>query len=160
MQSAKKYQGKIRKPSSVINVKKQKKTIEQETLEISSRKLEIPREHFMLMKCSLSVVSDSLQLHGLQSTRLLRPWDFPGKSTGVGCYRLLQYFSRLKYSLLCFFWFLFFESQSIISIRGFFLKENKILLQKYAVKIDNNNFFLKISCGYMAKPIQYCKVKK
>ena len=24
------------------------------------------------------------------STRLLRPWDFPGKSTGVGCHCLLQ----------------------------------------------------------------------
>ena len=24
--------------------------------------------------------------HGLQPTRLLRPWDFPGKSTRVGCY--------------------------------------------------------------------------
>ena len=23
--------------------------------------------------------------HGLQPTRLLCPWDFPGKSTGVGC---------------------------------------------------------------------------
>ena len=30
------------------------------------------------------------QPHGLQPTRLLRPWDFPGKSTGVGCHRLLQ----------------------------------------------------------------------
>ena len=28
--------------------------------------------------------------HGLQPTRLLRPWDFPGKSTGVGCHFLLQ----------------------------------------------------------------------
>ena len=27
--------------------------------------------------------------HGLQPTRLLRPWDFPGKSTRVGCHRLL-----------------------------------------------------------------------
>ena len=35
-----------------------------------------------------SVVSDSLQPHGLQPTRLLRPWDFPGKSTGVGCHRV------------------------------------------------------------------------
>ena len=26
----------------------------------------------------------------LQPTRLLRPWDFPGKSTGGGCHRLLQ----------------------------------------------------------------------
>ena len=28
--------------------------------------------------------------HGLQPTRLLRPWDFLGKSTGVGCHFLLQ----------------------------------------------------------------------
>ena len=41
-------------------------------------------------KWSRSVVSDSLQLHGLQPTRLLRPWDFPGKSTGVGCHCLLR----------------------------------------------------------------------
>ena len=27
--------------------------------------------------------------HRLQPTRLLRPWDFPGKSTGVGCHCLL-----------------------------------------------------------------------
>ena len=26
----------------------------------------------------------------MQPTRLLRPWDFPGKSTGVGCHCLLQ----------------------------------------------------------------------
>ena len=37
----------IRKHSSVINAKKQRKTIEWERLEISSRKLEILREHFM-----------------------------------------------------------------------------------------------------------------
>ena len=39
---------------------------------------------------SHSVTSDSVQPHGLQPTRLLRPWDFPGKSTGVGCHCLLQ----------------------------------------------------------------------
>ena len=36
------------------------------------------------------VVSDSSRPHGLQPTRLLRPWDFPGKSTGVGCHCLLR----------------------------------------------------------------------
>ena len=41
-------------------------------------------------KWSRSVVSDSLRHHGLQPTRLLHPWDFPGKSTGVGCHCLLQ----------------------------------------------------------------------
>ena len=35
-------------------------------------------------------MSDSSRPHGLQPTRLLRPWDFPGKSTGVGCHRLFQ----------------------------------------------------------------------
>ena len=40
-------------------------------------------------KWSRSVVSDSLRPHGLQPTRLLHPWDFPGKSTGVGCHCLL-----------------------------------------------------------------------
>ena len=37
----------VRKSVSVINAKKQRKIIEWERLEISSRKLEIPREHFM-----------------------------------------------------------------------------------------------------------------
>ena len=37
-----------------------------------------------------SVVSDSSRPQGLQPTRLLHPWDFSGKSTGVGCHRLLQ----------------------------------------------------------------------
>ena len=37
-------------------------------------------------KWSRSVMSDSLWPHGLQPTRLLHPWDFPGKSTGVGCH--------------------------------------------------------------------------
>ena len=31
-----------------------------------------------------------LRHHGLQPARLLCPWDFPGKSTGVGCHFLLQ----------------------------------------------------------------------
>ena len=37
-----------------------------------------------------SVVSDSLRPRGLQPTRLLCPWDFPGKNTGAGCHFLLQ----------------------------------------------------------------------
>ena len=36
-------------------------------------------------KWSRSVVSDSYRPDGLQPTRVLCPWDFPGKSTGVGC---------------------------------------------------------------------------
>ena len=39
---------------------------------------------------SRSVVSGSLQPHGLQPTRLLCPGDSPGQSTRVGCHALLQ----------------------------------------------------------------------
>ena len=41
-------------------------------------------------KWSRSVMPDSSWPHGLQPTRLLRPWDFPGKSTGVGCLGLVN----------------------------------------------------------------------
>ena len=35
-------------------------------------------------------MSDSVQLHRRQPTRLPCPWDSPGKNTGVGCHCLLQ----------------------------------------------------------------------
>ena len=37
-----------------------------------------------------SVLSDSVQPHRRQPTRLLCPWDSPGKNTGEGCHFLLQ----------------------------------------------------------------------
>ena len=37
-----------------------------------------------------SAVPDSWQPHGLWLTRLLCPWDSPGKNTGMGCHALLQ----------------------------------------------------------------------
>ena len=41
-------------------------------------------------KWSRSVMSDPQRPHGLQPSRLLHPWDFPDKSTGVGCHCLLR----------------------------------------------------------------------
>ena len=35
-------------------------------------------------------MSDSVRPHRQQPTRLLRPWDSPGKNTGVGCHFLLH----------------------------------------------------------------------
>ena len=35
-------------------------------------------------------MSDSVRPHRRQLTRLPRPWDSPGKNTGVGCHFLLQ----------------------------------------------------------------------
>jgi len=39
---------------------------------------------------SHSIVSDFLQPHGLKPTRLLCPWNSPGRNTRVGCHALLQ----------------------------------------------------------------------
>ena len=41
-------------------------------------------------RVSHSVVSNSLQPHGLELTMLLSPWISPGKNTGVGSHSFLQ----------------------------------------------------------------------
>ena len=43
-----------------------------------------------MIVCRYSVVSDCSRAHRLQPTRLLCPWDSPGKNTAVGCHFLLQ----------------------------------------------------------------------
>ena len=45
-----------------------------------------------MLRCVLrrSVLSDSLQSHGLQPPRIFCPWNSSGKNTGVGCTFLLQ----------------------------------------------------------------------
>ena len=46
---------------------------------------------YMYICCSVAKLYQTfLQPHGLQTTRLLHPWNFPGKNTGVGCHFLLQ----------------------------------------------------------------------
>ena len=69
-------------------------------------------------KWSCSVVSDSLRPHGLQPTRLLHPWDFPGKSTGVGWHCLLElhYYNHWSYIEL-YIWSTA-SSLVIISVEG------------------------------------------
>ena len=49
-----------------------------------------PMQESEKWKWSHSVVSDSVRPHGLQPTRLLCPWDCPGKNTGVGSHFHLQ----------------------------------------------------------------------
>ena len=63
------------------------------------------------LKWSCSVMSDSLQPHGLQPPRLLRPWNFPGKSSGVGCHFLLQK------------WLINLETQSFLKVHLFYKPE-------------------------------------
>ena len=90
-----------------------RKTIKRERLEISSRKLEDTKG---TLHAKMSTIKDRNgmdlteaegikkrwqgQPHRWQPTRLLRPWDSPGKNTGVGCH-LLQFIS-LALSLCIF----------------------------------------------------------
>ena len=78
-------------------------------------------------KRSRSVVSDSQRPHGLQPTRLLQPWDSPGKSTGVGCHCLLRHITWPPFNFYALFIFVhrvpFFynileESPSPFIVRG------------------------------------------
>ena len=46
--------------------------------------------HTQTQKVSHSVMSNTLQPHGLWPTRLLCPWKSPVKNTGVGCHSLFQ----------------------------------------------------------------------
>ena len=43
----------------------------------------------------------TLRPHGLLPARLLSPWDFPGKNSGVGCHFLLQEIFLTQGSNLC-----------------------------------------------------------
>ena len=60
---------------------------------LQARTLEWVAISFMKVKSESEVAQScpTQRLHGLQPTRLLRPWDFPGKSTAVGCHRLLRF---------------------------------------------------------------------
>ena len=53
--------------------------------------MNIPQKKmYIILLLSASVVSDSVRPHRRQPIRLPRPWDSPGKNTGVGCHFLLQ----------------------------------------------------------------------
>ena len=55
--------------------------------------------------CVTSVVSNSVRPHRRQPTRVPRPWDSPGKNTGVGCHFLLQCMkvkSESEYALILY----------------------------------------------------------
>ena len=95
-------------------------------------------QHYEVMTI---VVSQScltlLPSHGLQTTRLLCPWDFPGKNTGVSCHFFLQgIFSTQGLNLSLLHW----QADSLpVSHQGnpkviiYQLKINK----KYILEIQN-----------------------
>ena len=82
---------------------------------------------FNAWKCKVKVKSLShvwlLQPYGLQPTRLLLSWDFPGKSIGRGCHCLLCFSleaptSKITHIIsLISFWFLSQCPESLISCK-------------------------------------------
>ena len=67
-------------------------------------------------KWSRSVGSDSERSHGLQPTRLLHPWDFPGKSTGVGCHCLLWRVLHIPLKVRRWIYYLYISRNEAFSV--------------------------------------------
>ena len=89
-------------------------------------------------KWSPSVVSESSRPHGQQPTRLLHPWDFPGKSTGVGCHCLLH---KYDLGLICRAYKVVEEGYE------FFAKKHSITLlsaSNYCGEFDNGDTTLSV----------------
>ena len=83
--------------SSIFSLKKKKKVsdlpLSQGYYKIKLMCLCVLKTPWQNIRCCCwvaSVVSDSVRPHRRQPTRLPRPWDSPGKNTGVGCHFLLE----------------------------------------------------------------------
>ena len=79
---------------------------------------------------SHSVRTNCLQPHGLQPSRLLCPWNSPGKNTGVGCHFLLQgvFWPRDWTHISC-----------VSSTAGWFSKSVNTEFDQWALKKGNKN---------------------
>ena len=70
MDSSKEQQGEIRKPSSVFSVKKQRKTIDWERLEISSRNLEISSRNLEIPRTFHATMGTIKDKNGMDLTEV------------------------------------------------------------------------------------------
>ena len=66
-------------------------------------------------------MSDSVRPHRWQPIRLLLPWDFPGKSTGMGCHCLLQEMTWTLYKMSSHHSFIYcvFHVSLLLNILGY-----------------------------------------
>ena len=102
-------------------------------------------------------MSDSSRPRGLQPTRLLCPWDFPGKSLRVGCHCLLCSFLGLPYTssklsslnnrtIVSWFWRL--EDQGVSRIKLPLKKVERDLFQIFLLSS------VQFSCSVMSNSLQ------
>ena len=113
-------------------------------------------------KCSHSVMSDSSPPHGLQPTRLFRPWDFPGKSTRVGCHCLLHSSSRSREPQVSigsfqkiFFYIFFFLGKRIQRRLWIFIKKIVNIIQASILR----NHAQSKNEGFLGTIFRYTSVK-
>ena len=95
-------------------------------------------------KWSRSVVSDPQRPHGLQPSRLLCPWDFPGKCTGLGCHCLLHHSSNNWMHFACLLFPLLANCIVFFILRHNMIKRNiyPILFLVCSVFKITNNFLV------------------
>ena len=106
-------------------------------------------------KWSRSVLSYSQWPHGLQPTRLLHPWDFPGKSTGVGCHCLLRKYSILYYKI----GFVFDDSAQFSSVQSLshvqLFATPWIAARQSSLSITNSHSSLKLTSIKLVMPSRH-----
>ena len=101
-------------------------------------------------------MSDSVWPHGPQPTRLLCPWDSPGKNTGLGCHFLLQCMKMESESEVAQLYMILSDPMDCSlpgsSIRGIF---QATVLVRYLIFI-----FLRLSrlCDWFVTQLKFCKV--
>ena len=98
-------------------------------------------------------MSSSLQLQGLWPSRLLCPWDSPGKDNGVGCHFLLQGIFPTQGSVLGLLhcgWILY-----QLSHQGMREMQIKTTMRYHLMAIIQNNQCWK-GCGEKGILLYYC----
>ena len=100
----------------------------------------IKRAPWFSESISHSVMSNSLRPHGRLPSRLLCPWDFPGKNTGVSCHCLLQGIFLTQGSTLVFqIAGRFFNVWATREALVFWKYNTKSLVQQKKFKISKKN---------------------
>ena len=77
--------------------------------------------------------------HGLQPTKLLCPWNFPGKNTGVGCHFLLQIFT---------FYAVNFSNQLLLNQESFSFLYPYYIFSYFTELIEFNKFSGTLGGGF------------
>ena len=94
------------------------------------------RHHVLLLAAAQSLsCSDSLGSQGLQPTRLLCPWNFPGMNTGLSCRFLLQGIFLTQELNLCLFHLLHWQADSLPLHHRACVLSRSVTLQPYLARL-------------------------